>query len=57
LIYLAIGPFDQHEVCVYPDSEKVLVRGFKLRGTLERKEYFDGEPDPPAIFALAEKLR
>ena len=55
LVYLAIGPFDPHEVCVYPDSEKVLVRGFQLRGTLASKEYFDGEPDPPAIFALAEK--
>jgi hypothetical protein len=33
----------------------VLVRGFKLRGTLASKEYFDGEPDPPAIFALAEQ--
>lgn len=53
LVYLAIGPFDPHEVCLYPDSGKVLVRGVQLRGKLEAQEYFDGEPDPPAIFALA----
>jgi uncharacterized cupin superfamily protein len=52
LIYLAIGPFDPHEVCVYPDSDKVLVRGVKMRGKLAAKEYFDDEPTPPKIFEL-----
>lgn len=56
LVYLAIGLFDPHEVCVYPDSDKVQVRGVKMRGHLTPKEYFDDEPQPPKIFALAENL-
>jgi uncharacterized cupin superfamily protein len=56
LIYLAIGPFDPHEVCVYPDSDKVSVRGVNMRGHLTPKEYFDDEPQPPKIFELAGKL-
>jgi uncharacterized cupin superfamily protein len=56
LVYLAIGVFDPHEVCVYPDSDKVLVRGVKLLGQLEGKEYFDDEPQPPKIFELAAQL-
>jgi uncharacterized cupin superfamily protein len=52
LIYLAIGPHEPHEVCVYPDSDKVSVRGVKMRGTLSPKEYFDDEPNPPRIFEL-----
>lgn len=55
LVYLAIGAFDAHEVCVYPDSDKVLVRGVKQRGRISPMEYFDAEPQPPKIFALAEK--
>ena len=42
-----------YEVCVYPDSNKVLVRGVKLRGQLQAMEYFDQEPQPPKIFDLA----
>jgi uncharacterized cupin superfamily protein len=57
LVYLAIGPFDPHEVCVYPDSDKVMVRGVKMRGHLTPKEYFDDEPTPPKIFELAAKLK
>jgi uncharacterized cupin superfamily protein len=53
LVYLAIGPFDPHEVCVYPDSDKLSVRGVKMLGNLERKDYFDDEPSPPRIFELA----
>ncbi len=53
LIYLAIGAFDPHEVCVYPDSDKVSVRGVKMLGHVEPKQYFDDEPQPPKIFALA----
>ncbi len=55
LVYLAIGAFDPHEVCVYPDSDKVMVRGLKAVGHLDPKEYFDDEPQPPKIFELAAK--
>ena len=55
LVYLAIGAFDPHEVCVYPDSGKVLVRGVKQLGQVTPMEYFDAEPQPPKIFALAAK--
>ncbi|MDH5675904.1 MAG: cupin domain-containing protein [Myxococcales bacterium] len=56
LVYLAIGAFDPQEVCIYPDSDKVAVRGVDMRGTLEEKAYFDDEPDPPRIVELAAKL-
>jgi len=56
LVYLAIGAFDPHEVCVYPDSDKIAVRGVKQRGHITPMEYFDAEPQPPKIFALAEKV-
>ena len=56
LVYLAIGTFDPHEVALYPDSNKVLVRGVGLRGVLEEKEYFDDEPDPPRIIELSGKV-
>jgi uncharacterized cupin superfamily protein len=57
LVYLAIGSFDPHEVCYYPDSDKFLVRGFGMRGKLASQEYFDDEPDPPRIVELARKHR
>jgi uncharacterized cupin superfamily protein len=57
LVYLAIGAFDPHEVCVYPDSNKINVRGVKQLGRVSAMEYFDAEPQPPQIFALAEKAR
>lgn len=50
LIYLAIGPHEPHDVCVYPDSDKISVRGVQMRGQLTPLEYFEGEPDPPRIF-------
>ncbi|RYZ08571.1 MAG: cupin domain-containing protein [Myxococcales bacterium] len=53
LVYLAIGAFDPHEVCVYPDSGKVMIRALRMRGRLTPLEYFDDEPDPPKIFDLA----
>jgi uncharacterized cupin superfamily protein len=56
LVYLAIGLRDPHEVCVYPDSDKVMVRGVKLLGHLEPKEYLGDEPTPPKIFVLAAQL-
>ena len=53
LIYLAIGGHDPDEVCVYPDSGKVMVRSLQRVGRLEGTEYMDGEGDVPRIFALA----
>lgn len=50
LVYVAIGDNDPHEVAVYPDNGKVLVRSLKRIGRLESLEYMDGEPDRPTIF-------
>ena len=55
LLYLAIGPNDPNEVCLYPDTGKVMVRSLGFVGLLEKKEYMDGELPKPAIFDLAEK--
>jgi len=52
LIYLAIGPHEPDEVCVYPDSGKIMVRSLRRVGWLENVEYLAGEPDPPRIFSL-----
>jgi uncharacterized cupin superfamily protein len=52
LVDLAIGMNDPHEVCVYPDSDKVMVRGLKRVGYLQRTEYMAGEPETPRIFDL-----
>lgn len=56
LVYLAIGAFDPHEVCVYPDTGKVMVRGVRQLGRVASMEYFEAEPEPPRIFELAAKL-
>ena len=53
LVYLAIGPHEPHEVCVYPDTGKVMVRSLKRGGHLNDAAYLDGEPSPPRIFDLA----
>lgn len=52
LVFLAIGPNDPNEVCVYPDTGKVLVRALGTVGRLEKAPYMDGEPDRPKVFAL-----
>ena len=52
LVYLAIGPNDPHEVCVYPDSGKVLVRGIRRIGFIEDAAYMAGEPEDPRIFGM-----
>lgn len=52
LTYLAIGAFDPDEVCTYPDSGKVMIRGLRQLGRLEPQGYHDGEPDFPRIFEL-----
>ena len=57
LVYLAIGPNDPNEVCVYPDTGKVMIRSLDLVGHLEKKDYYAGEPDKPRIFDLIEKSR
>jgi mannose-6-phosphate isomerase-like protein (cupin superfamily) len=53
LVYLSIGPRDPHEVCTYPDSGKVFVRGVDMLGEITPREYYDGEPDPPRISELS----
>lgn len=52
LVYLAIGHNDPDEVCVYPDTGKVLVRSLQSVGRLERTPYMDGEPAVPRVLAL-----
>ena len=56
LVYLAIGPHEPHEVCVYPDTGKVMIRSLKRGGHLNDAAYFDGEPSPPLIFDLAASI-
>ena len=56
LVYLAIGPHEPHEVCVYPDTGKVMIRSLKRGGRLNDAAYFDGEPSPPRIFDLATRI-
>jgi uncharacterized cupin superfamily protein len=53
LVYLAIGPADPDEVCVYPDTNKVHVRSVTMLGKLEPMAYLAEEPDPPKIFQMA----
>ena len=55
LVYLAIGRHAPQEVCVYPDSGKVLVRGIGRIMTVEDAQYFDGEPSPPRILEFAKE--
>ena len=54
LVYLGIGPNDPHEVAVYPDNGKVLVRGLGRIGFMTDAPYMAGEPDKPKIFDLIE---
>lgn len=56
LVYLAIGPYEEQEVAVYPDNGKVLIRGIERIGFLEDADYFDGEPETPAILTMARSL-
>ncbi|HWO14127.1 MAG TPA: cupin domain-containing protein [Polyangiaceae bacterium] len=56
LTYLCMGPHDPNEVCVYPDSNKLMVRSLKHVGPLTKTEYLDAEPLSPHIFELAKKL-
>jgi uncharacterized cupin superfamily protein len=45
LTYLAYGTRDPSDVCYYPRSNKVYLRGVGLIARLEPLGYFDGEPD------------
>lgn len=56
LVYLAIGANDPDEVCVYPDSGKVMVRSLGRVGFLENVDYYQGEPAKPKILELAAQL-
>ena len=53
LVYLAIGPNDPNEVCVYPDTGKVMVRSLQRVGFLSSTDYMEGEAETPRIFDLA----
>lgn len=57
LVYLGIGADSRNEVCVYPDSGKVMVRGLKTVGVLNKTDYMAGEPEVPLILDLAKKLQ
>ncbi len=52
LVYLAIGPNDPNEVCVYPDSNKMMVCSLKHVGMLAKVDYMADEPSRPRIFEL-----
>ena len=56
-VYLAIGPQEPHDVCVYPDSDKIAVSGLDLTGHVTPKQYYEDEPNPPLIVALAAARR
>jgi uncharacterized cupin superfamily protein len=55
LVYLGIGRNSPNEVCVFPDSDKVHIRGLKLKGRLTKTDFMDGEPEPPLILAAAKE--
>lgn len=56
LVYLAIGPNEPNEVCVYPDTGKVMVRSLGRVGFLDNVEYMKGEAERPRIFELAGEI-
>lgn len=53
LVYLAIGNYDPHEVCGYPDNGKLMVRAIGQVGDFDKRDYMAGEPNPPKIFDLS----
>lgn len=55
LVYLGIGVNDPNEVCVYPDTGKVMVRALQRVGFLENVDYMEGEAARPRIFDLAKR--
>jgi uncharacterized cupin superfamily protein len=51
-MFMAIGLHDPEEVCVYPDSGKVMVRALGRVGWLKSVDYMEGEPNPPRILRM-----
>lgn len=51
-VFMAIGLHDPEEVCVYPDSGKVMVRALGRVGWLDPVDYMEGEPSPPRILTM-----
>ncbi|MFZ0378470.1 MAG: hypothetical protein WCD11_10560 [Solirubrobacteraceae bacterium] len=43
LTYLAYGMRDPADICFYPRSNKIAIRGLGLVARLERLDYWDGE--------------
>jgi uncharacterized cupin superfamily protein len=43
LTYLAYGTRDPADICFYPRSSKIAIRGLGLVARLERLDYWDGE--------------
>jgi uncharacterized cupin superfamily protein len=57
-VYLGVGLHDPDEVCVYPDSGKVMVAGIGTVGVLTKTEYMHGESiERPKIFDLIDGRR
>ncbi len=52
LVYLSAGNNEPNEVCVYPDSEKVMVRSLQTVGVLAKTPYAEREPNPPKVAAM-----
>jgi len=52
LCYLSIGNYEPNEICVYPDSDKVMVRSIQTVGRLEGTPYMAGEAERPPIFDM-----
>jgi len=52
LVYLAIGPNEPQEVCVYPDDDLVYLRGLKRRGRLGNAPSDGPSNGTPEIFRL-----
>ncbi len=57
LVYLAIGNHDPEEICVYPDSGKVLARVLQKVGWLEKTTYMEGELDVPELLSMGSDRR
>lgn len=55
-VYFVIGTNEPNEVCVYPDSGKVMVRSLKAVGVIEERPYLAGEPATPRIFELFSEM-
>ena len=49
ITYLAYGTREPNDICYYPRSNKVYLRGVGLMTRLEHLAYEDGEPDDPEI--------